>query len=169
MAADDSPGCRPGRAAHAAAGSDRPRRWRPWVLHDEPQIEKAMSTNTQVETVSTGADKAKLAGAAVLLVGAVVVFYLLAKQDLWLRTLALVALLAAAVALYFRSESGKQLIAFGRDAVRETKKVVWPTRKEAMQMTGYVFAFVFVMALFLWVTDKTLEWVLYDLVLGWKR
>ena len=48
-------------------------------------------------------------------------------------------------------------------------KVVWPTRKEAMQMTGYVFAFVFVMALFLWLTDKTLEWVLYDLILGWRR
>jgi preprotein translocase subunit SecE len=128
-----------------------------------------MSTNSQVETVSTGADKAKLAGAAVLLVGAVVVFYLLGKQDLWLRVLALIALLAAAVAVFFTSEPGKQLIAFGRDAVRETKKVVWPTRKEAMQMTGYVFAFVFVMALFLWITDKTLEWVLYDLVLGWKR
>ncbi len=128
-----------------------------------------MSTNTQVETVSTGADKAKLAGAAVLLVGAVVIFYLLGKQDLWLRVVALIVLLAAAIAVFFTSESGKQLIAFGRDAVRETKKVVWPTRKEAMQMTGYVFAFVFVMALFLWITDKTLEWVLYDLVLGWKR
>jgi preprotein translocase subunit SecE len=128
-----------------------------------------MSTNSQVETVSTGADKAKLAGAAVLLVGAVVVFYLLSKQDLWLRVLALIGLLAAAVAVFFTSESGRQLIAFGRDSVRETKKVVWPTRKEAMQMTGYVFAFVFVMALFLWITDKTLEWVLYDLVLGWKR
>jgi preprotein translocase subunit SecE len=128
-----------------------------------------MSTNSQVETVSTGADKAKLAGAAVLLVGAVVVFYVLGKQDLWLRVLALIALLAAAVGVFFTSESGKQLIAFGRDSVRETKKVVWPTRKEAMQMTGYVFAFVFVMALFLWITDKTLEWVLYDLVLGWKR
>ncbi len=131
--------------------------------------EKLMSTNSQVETVSTGADKAKLAGAAVLLVGAVVVFYLLGKQDLWLRVLALIALLAAAVVVFFTSESGKQLIAFGRDSVREAKKVVWPTRKEAMQMTGYVFAFVFVMALFLWITDKTLEWVLYDLVLGWKR
>jgi preprotein translocase subunit SecE len=128
-----------------------------------------MSTNTQVETVSTAADKAKLAGAAVLVVGAVAVFYLLAKQDLWLRVAALIALLAAAVGLFFTSESGKQLIAFGRDAVRETKKVVWPSRKEAMQMTGYVFAFVFVMALFLWITDKTLEWVLYDLILGWKR
>jgi preprotein translocase subunit SecE len=73
------------------------------------------------------------------------------------------------VALFFTSESGKQLIGFGRDSVRETKKVVWPTRKEAMQMTGYVFAFVFVMALFMWFTDKTLEWVLYDLILGWRR
>jgi preprotein translocase subunit SecE len=73
------------------------------------------------------------------------------------------------VAVFFTSEAGKQLIAFGRDAVKETRKVVWPARKEAMQMTGYVFAFVVVMALFLFLTDKTLEWVLYDLILGWKR
>lgn len=128
-----------------------------------------MSTNTQVESVSTGADKAKMVGAAVLVVGAVAVFYVLGAQDMWLRVIALLVLLAAAVALFFSSESGRQLIAFGRDAVRETKKVVWPTRKEATQMTGYVFAFVAVMALFLWITDKTLEWVLYDLILGWRR
>ena len=128
-----------------------------------------MSTQTEVETVSTGADKAKLAGAALLLVASIVAFYYLGKQDLWLRVLALLALVGAAVALFFTAESGKQLIAFGRDAVRETKKVVWPTRKEAMQMTGYVFAFVFVMALFMWITDKTLEWLLYDLILGWRH
>jgi preprotein translocase subunit SecE len=128
-----------------------------------------MSTQPEVETVSTGADKAKLAGAALLLVGSVVVFYALGKQDLWLRVIALLALLAGAVALFFVSESGRQLIGFGRDSVRETKKVVWPTRKEATQMTGYVFAFVFIMALFMWFTDKTLEWVLYDLILGWRH
>jgi preprotein translocase subunit SecE len=128
-----------------------------------------MSTQPPVETVATGADKAKLAGAVLLLLASVVAFYYLGKQDLWLRVLALLALMAAAVALFFTSESGKQLIAFGRDSVREVKKVVWPTRKEAMQMTGYVFAFVFAMALFMWITDKTLEWALYDLVLGWRR
>ena len=128
-----------------------------------------MSTQPQIETVSTGADKAKLAGAVLLLLGSVVAYYYLGKQDLWLRVLALLALLGAAVALFFISESGKQLTAFGRDAVRETKKVVWPTRKEALQMTGYVFAFVFVMALFMWFTDKTLEWLMYDLILGWRR
>ena len=128
-----------------------------------------MATSPQVETVSTGADKAKLAGAVLLLVGAIVAFYVLGKQDLWVRVAALLAMLAVAVALFFTSESGKQLVAFGKDSVREVKKVVWPTRKEAIQMTGYVFAFVVVMALFLWITDKTLEWVLYDLVLGWRH
>jgi preprotein translocase subunit SecE len=128
-----------------------------------------MATNTQVETISTGADKAKLAAAAVLLVGGVVAYYLLGKQDLWMRVLALLVLVAGAVAMFFTSETGRQLIAFGRDSVKETRKVVWPTRKEAVQMTGYVFAFVVVMALFLFLTDKTLEWVLYDLILGWKR
>ena len=128
-----------------------------------------MSTSPPVETVSTGADKAKLAGSVLLLLASIFAFYYLGKQDLWLRVAALLALIAAAVALFFTSEPGKQLIAFGRDSVREVKKVVWPTRKEAGQMTGYVFAFVFVMALFMWLTDKTLEWALYDLVLGWRR
>ena len=128
-----------------------------------------MANPAQVETISTGADKAKLAVAAVLVVAAVVAFYALGKQDLWLRVVALIVVMAAAVATFFTSEAGKQLIAYGRDSAKEVRKVVWPTRKEALQMTGYVFAFVFVMALFLWLTDKTLEWVLYDLVLGWKR
>ncbi|MBQ1763008.1 MAG: preprotein translocase subunit SecE [Aquincola sp.] len=127
------------------------------------------TTNPQVETVSSSADKAKLATAGVLVVGAVAAFYLLSAQPLWLRVIALLVLLAAAVGIFLVSETGKQLIAFGQDSARETKKVVWPSRKEAMQMTGYVFAFVLVMALFLWLTDKTLEWVLYDLVLGWRR
>ncbi len=129
----------------------------------------ANPTAPPVETVTTGADKAKLAVAAALVVAAVVAFYALGQQDLWLRVVALLVLMVVAVATFFTSEPGKQLIAYGRDSIREVKKVVWPTRKEALQMTGYVFAFVVVMALFLWLTDKTLEWVLYDLVLGWKR
>jgi preprotein translocase subunit SecE len=126
-------------------------------------------SNPQVETVTTAADKAKLAGAVILLVAALVAFYALGKQGAIAQWAALIVLLAAAAGAFFTSESGKALIAYGQDSMREVRKVVWPTRKEAMQMTGYVFAFVVVMALFLWLTDKTLEWVLYDLVLGWKR
>lgn len=124
---------------------------------------------SQVETVSTGADKAKLAVAAVLVVAALAAFYLLSKQGALAQWGALIVGLVAAVAVFGSSESGKELVGFGRDAWREVKKVVWPTRKEAIQMTAYVFGFVVIMALFLWLTDKTLEWVFYDLILGWKK
>lgn len=124
---------------------------------------------TQIETVSTAADKAKLAGAVVLAVGAIVAFYLLSRQGAVVQWIALLIGLAAAVGVFAASEHGRQLLAFGRDAWREVKKVVWPTRKEAIQMTGYVFAFVVIMSIFLWLTDKTLEWVFFDLILGWRK
>ena len=124
---------------------------------------------SQVETVSTVADKAKLAIAAILVIGAVVAYYLLGKQGPVAQWAGLLVCLGAAVVMFMVSETGRQFTAFGRDSVREVKKVVWPTRKEAVQMTAYVFAFVVIMALFLWLTDKTLEWAFYDLILGWKK
>lgn len=123
----------------------------------------------QVETVGTGAEKVKLALAAGLVVAAVVAFYMLGKQGQLAQWGALLACLVAAVAVFWSAETGKRLLAFGRDATREVKKVVWPTRKETMQMTAYVFGFVVVMAIFLWATDKTLEWVIFDLILGWRK
>ena len=123
---------------------------------------------SQVETVSTGADKAKLAAAVALVIAAIAAFYLLSKQGAVAQWGALVVCLVAAVVVFFLSESGRQLIAFGRDAWREVGKVVWPTRKESLQITAYVFVFVLVMAVFLWLTDKGLEWVFYDLLLGWR-
>ncbi len=74
-----------------------------------------------------------------------------------------------AVAVFFTAQAGRSLWSFGRDAWREVGKVVWPTRKESLQMTVYVFVFAVVMALFLWLTDKTLEWVIFDLLLGWRK
>jgi preprotein translocase subunit SecE len=40
--------------------------------------------------------------------------------------------------------------------------------KEALQMTGIVFVFVIIIAIFLWLADKTLGWVIYGLLLGWR-
>ncbi|MBY4598691.1 preprotein translocase subunit SecE [Ottowia caeni] len=124
--------------------------------------------STQVETVTAGADKVRLGLAALLVVGALTAFYLLSKQGALVQWGALIAGLVLAVVVFFTSETGKRLIAFGRDSWREVQKVVWPTRKESLQTTAFVFAFAVVMALFLWLTDKTLEWALYDLVLGWR-
>ena len=124
---------------------------------------------SQVETVSTSADKAKMGAAVALVIAALVGFYLLSKQGQIAQWGALLVGLGAAVVVFLTSETGRQFVAFGRDAWREVKKVVWPTRKEAIQMTAYVFGFVVIMALFLWLTDKTLEGVFYDLILGWKK
>ncbi|GKS92410.1 preprotein translocase subunit SecE [Acidovorax sp. SUPP2539] len=124
---------------------------------------------SQVETVSTGADKAKLAAVVVIVLAAIAGFYLLGKQGPIVQWAALLVGLAIAVAVFLVSELGRQFVGFAQDAWREVKKVVWPTRKETLQMTAYVFAFVVIMALFLWFTDKTLEWVLYDLILGWRK
>jgi preprotein translocase subunit SecE len=124
---------------------------------------------SQVETVNTGADKAKLGAAGALVIAALAAFYLLGNQGQLVQWVVLLLGLAAAVGVFFSSETGRELIAFGRDAWREVKKVVWPARKEAIQITAYVFGFVLIMALFLWLTDKTLEWLFYDLILGWKK
>ena len=124
---------------------------------------------TQVETVNTGADKAKLAAAVALVIASVAGFYLLSKQGPIVQWAALLVGLVVAAAVFLVSESGRQFVAFARDAWREVKKVVWPTRKETVEMTAYLFAFVVIMALFLWLTDKTLEWVFYDLILGWRK
>ncbi|QEA12678.1 preprotein translocase subunit SecE [Comamonas flocculans] len=124
---------------------------------------------SQVQTVSSAADKAKLTLAGLLVVAALAGFYFLGKQGPLVQWGSLAGGLAAACVVFFLSETGRQLIAFSRDAWREVGKVVWPTRKETMQMTAYVFALVVLMAAFLWFTDKTLEWVLYDLILGWRK
>ena len=137
-------------------------------LHIFVHLKQNMAT-TQVETVSSAADKAKLAAVAALVVASIAGFYLLSKQGALVQWAALIVGLVLAAGVFLISEPGKRFIGFARDAWREVKKVVWPTRKETLQMTLYVFAFVVVMALFLWFTDKTPEWVLYDLILGWRK
>jgi preprotein translocase subunit SecE len=124
---------------------------------------------SQVQVVGNGADKVKLVLAALLLVAALVAFYMLGKQGALIQWAGLLSGLVASAIVFFISEPGRELVAFGRDAWREVGKVVWPARKEAIQMTAYVFGFVVIMALFLWLTDKTLEWLFYDLILGWKK
>jgi preprotein translocase subunit SecE len=114
-------------------------------------------------------DKVKLAGAVVLVALGVWGYYWLADSALVLRVLIVIAGLLAAGAVAWWSEPGKQFAVFAGESVAEVKKVVWPTRKETVQTTAAVFAFVVVMAIFLWITDKGLEWVLYDLIMGWKK
>jgi preprotein translocase subunit SecE len=126
-------------------------------------------SNQPVQTVGASGDKIKVVLAIAAAIAGVVGFYVLSDKATAVRAAALVGGLVVAIALAWTSTSGRDFINFARESVRETKKVVWPTRKEAMQMTAIVFGFVLIMAIFLWGTDKILEFVLYDLILGWKR
>jgi preprotein translocase subunit SecE len=126
-------------------------------------------SNHPVETVNASADKVKVALAICAVIAGVVGFYVLSDKATAVRAGALVAGLVVAIALAWTSVSGREFLGFAKESVREAKKVVWPTRKEAMQITAVVFGFVLVMAIFLWGTDKLLEFLLYDLILGWKR
>jgi preprotein translocase subunit SecE len=125
--------------------------------------------NQPVQTVNTSGDKMKVGLAICAAIAGVVGFYLLAGQSTLVRTGALLAGLVVAIGLLWTSLSGQGFLAFAKESIRETKKVVWPTRKEATQITAVVFGFVLMMAIFLWGTDKILEFLLYDLILGWKR
>jgi preprotein translocase subunit SecE len=126
-------------------------------------------SNHPVETVSTSSDKAKVALAICAVIAGIVGFYFLSDKPTLVRAAALVAGLLVAIAIAWTSAPGRDFLGFAKESVREAKKVVWPTRKEAMQITAVVFGFVLLMAIFLWGTDKLLEVLLYDLILGWKR
>jgi preprotein translocase subunit SecE len=126
-------------------------------------------SNQSVQTVSTSNDKIKVVLAIAIAIAGVIGFYYLSDKPALVRAGALVAGLAFAVLILWTSSTGRDFLNFAKEAVRETKKVVWPTRREATQITGIVFAFVLVMALFLWGTDKTLEFLLYDVILGIRK
>ena len=126
-------------------------------------------SNQSVQTVSTSNDKIKVALAVVVAIAGVIGFYYLSDKPALVRAGALVAGLAFAVLILWTSSTGRDFLNFAKEAVRETKKVVWPTRREATQITCSVFAFVLVMAVFLWGTDKTLEFLLYDVILGIRK
>jgi preprotein translocase subunit SecE len=114
-------------------------------------------------------DKVKLGAAVLLVVLGIWGYYRLGEAALVLRILAVVGGMVAAAAVAWWSAPGRQFAVFAGESIDEVKKVVWPTRKETIQTTAAVFAFVVVMAIFLWLTDKSLEWVLYELILGWKK
>ena len=105
-------------------------------------------------------ERIKMAVAALIAVGGLAAFYAMVdKQPLVVRLGALLGAFAVAVAVMWFTQAGREFAAFARESWEEAKRVVWPTRKEALQTTGVVFLFVVIMALFLWMVDAGLLWV----------
>ena len=106
--------------------------------------------------------------AVILLVAALVLYYTLVDYSMAIRLAVLFGGIALAILIVAISPDGRRFIAYASDSWQEVKKVVWPTRRESTQMTLVVFGFVLIMSLFLWLTDKLIEWLVFSVFLGWK-
>ena len=94
--------------------------------------------------------------ALLLLIAGIAGFYYLRESAMVLRVISVLSGIVLAVVVVWFTSPGKQFYAFARESSDETRKVVWPSRKETLQTTGIVFAFVLVMAIFLWMVDAGL-------------
>lgn len=111
-------------------------------------------------------DKIKVAAAVLLVVAGIGGFYYLQESATVVRLAVFLAGLAAGAAVLWTTAAGQVFFAFAQESVAETRKVVWPTRNETLQATAIVFVFVVVMALFMWLVDGILLWIVKKLIGG---
>ena len=121
--------------------------------------------NQNVETVTSKSDIALVTLAILAALAGVIAFALLSEEALGVRLGVLFGGLLLGIGLAWLSPSGKLLLSYGRQSWDELRRVVWPTKKETLNTTGLVMAFVFIIALFLFICDKIIEWGLYDVLL----
>ncbi|MEI7532659.1 MAG: preprotein translocase subunit SecE [Betaproteobacteria bacterium] len=123
----------------------------------------------QKTVLDEGSQSNAVAIAALLIaLSSLVGYYALPNEALWIRLSVLIGGFVVAIGMVAITSNGRRFISYSKDSINEVKKVVWPTRKESTQMTLIVFAFVAIMAIFLWSSDKIIEWVIFSLFLGWK-
>lgn len=121
--------------------------------------------NQNVETVTSKSDIALVTLAILAALAGVIAFALLSEEALGVRLGVLFGGLLLGIGLAWLSPSGKRLLSYGRQSWDELRRVVWPTKKETLNTTGLVMAFVFIIALFLFICDNIIEWGLYDVLL----
>jgi preprotein translocase subunit SecE len=112
---------------------------------------------------SSGADKAKLAIAILLVVGGIFAYYWFETQSAWLRGAYVLIGTGAALALAWQTQIGRATLSFILSSRNEVRKMVWPTRQETMQTTLFVLLTVLVVGVFMWVLDLALFWALSGL------
>lgn len=125
-------------------------------------------SHQKIETVGSTSDKLKLALAVIIIAAGIVAYSVLENEPTITRVGIFIGSVVLAAIVAWFSQTGKRTIAFSREAYNETRRVIWPNRKETTRMTAIVFAFVIAMGILLWLADKILSWVIYGLLLGWN-
>lgn len=125
--------------------------------------------NSKTEQDNSSSGMMMVVLAVVIALAGVCAFSLLSDQSLLVRLAALIGGLVLAVVVAYMSPAGKRFIAYGTESYDELRRVVWPTRKETLNSTGMVIAFVVIIAVFLFLVDKIIEWGLYDFLLAFSQ
>ena len=116
--------------------------------------------NANTETPAGGAlDTVKLLVTAALLVGGIWGFYQYEQQSLLISVSVILVAVGLAIAVFMQTERGRLLWKFIQGSRVEIRKVIWPTRTEAMQTTLTVFVFVLILGIFFWGLDMFLLWI----------
>ena len=132
--------------------------------------------NSKIEhskSTASGGDIVKYVGAALLVLAGLFVWFWFAAPERaaqlgnWagqLRALAVIVGLVAGGAVFLLTSKGRQTVEFLSESRFELRKVVWPTRQEAIRMTWVVIVVVIVLSLLLggfdWVIQKLTQWFL---------
>ena len=125
-----------------------------------------MNSRVEQSGSASAGDIVKYALAVALLVGGVFAFYWFDPQ--WpsvARVGVVVAGVIAGIAVFMTSAKGRETREFLVESRFELRKVVWPTRQEAMRMTWVVVIVVIIIALLLAGFDTVIQW-LVKLFLG---
>jgi len=109
-------------------------------------------------------DRTKLALAAAALAVGVGLFYYLDEQGLFVKVIAILAMTAVAIVIFFTTAKGHEVADFLKGSRIELQKMVWPGKSETLHSTLLVFAVVFIIALFLWLLDLSLAWFMQLLI-----
>ena len=104
------------------------------------------------------ADKIKLLVAVLLIAAGIAGFYYFAEQALLYRVIGLLVVIAVSAFVALQTQMCMDAWNFGRSAVLEVRKAVWPSRQETVQTTLLVMVMVIIMGLMLWLFDMLLLW-----------
>ena len=106
-------------------------------------------------------DRLKLVLAVLALAGGIAAYYYLGDKPDYVRVLSILGAGTVAVAIAMQTETGRSAWEFAKGSRTELRKVVWPTRKETIQVTLLVVVMIIIAAFLLWFID-------WFLVLGIK-
>ena len=105
-------------------------------------------------------DTLKIIVALLILISATAAFYIYPDLSLLIRVLVIVGAVIVSAVIGLQTEKGRQIWSFIGETQIEVRKVVWPTREETVQTTLVVVLMVFVIAVFLWLLDMLLGWLI---------